>query len=278
MDLNQNNNQKTMQNNKLIIPVSIVLAGALIGGAMIYSKNPPANPSTNQQAAATTAIQKTVNIKPVTSTDHILGNPDAKLLMVEYSDTECPYCKLFSVTMEKLMDTYGKDGTVAWVYRQYPIVQLHPKAPKEAEATECVNKLAGNDVFWKYLENIYAVTPGNNGLDAAQLPIMAVQFGVNKTAFQACLDSGTFTAQIQSDVADANASGAQGTPYTIIVPKTAISDATVKQVSDMFATAAAQYHMTDPSQLGFVSIDKKVVLNGNLPYDLVQQIIAALIS
>ena len=263
-----------MGNNKLIIPVAIILAGALIGGALMYTNIPA--PSTKQQTT-TSATKKTVNTKPVTAADHILGNPDAKLAMVEYSDTECPFCKTFAATMEKIMATYGKDGTVAWVYRQFPIASLHPKAPKEAEATECVNKLAGNDVFWKYLQNIYAVTPGNNNLDAAQLPIMAVKFGVNKAAFQECLDKGIFTEKIQNDYQDALTAGGQGTPYTIIIPKNTISDTVSKQVSDMFTAASAQYGMT-PDQLGFVTSDKKVVLNGNLPYELVQQIVAALIS
>ncbi len=262
--------------NKLIIPASIILAGILIGGAVIYTHNTGGSKPADSTATAA-AAPKTADIKPVTSADHILGNPDAKVVMVEYSDTECPFCKLFTPTMEKIIDTYGKDGTVAWVYRQFPIASLHPKAPKEAEATECVNKLAGNDTFWKYLENIYSVTPANNGLDPAQLPIMAASFGVNKAAFQSCLDNGTFTAQIQADYNDAVAAGGQGTPYTVIVPKTTLTDTEVKQINDMFTTAATQYQLT-PSQLGYVTTDKKVVLNGNLPYELVQQIIAAMIS
>lgn len=261
--------------NKLIIPIAIVVAGALIGGAVIYTRSAPAG--TNNAAKTADTGPKTANIKPVTSADHILGNPDAKLVMVEYSDTECPFCKLFHVTMQKVMDTYGKDGTVAWVYRQFPIASLHPKAPKEAEATECVNQLAGNDTFWKYLAKIYEVTPSNNGLDAAQLPILAASFGVNKKDFQSCLDNGTFTAKIQTAYDDAVAAGGQGTPFTIIVPKTTLSDVTVKQVNDMLTAAAAQYNLA-PSQLGYVTTDKKVFLNGNLPYILVQQIIAALIS
>src|SRR3989344_4535934 len=134
-----------MQNNKLIIPASIIIAGALIGGAVIYTRSPASENSANNaaQANVASATNKNIAIKPVTSADHILGNPDAKLLMVEYSDTECPFCKAFMPTMEKIMDTYAKDGTVAWVYRQFPIASLHPKAPTESEATECVDKLAG---------------------------------------------------------------------------------------------------------------------------------------
>lgn len=264
-----------MQNNKLIIPISIIVAGALIGGAVIYTSSSPAKTNPSDTSANTAA--KTANIKPVTSADHILGDPAAKILAVEYSDTECPFCKTFNTTMEKIVDTYGKDSSVAWVYRQFPIASLHPRSAKEAEATECVNQLAGNDVFWKYLQKIYTVTPSNNGLDPAQLPILAASFGVDKKAVQACLDNNTFTEKIQSDVNDAMAAGAQGTPYTILVPKNKLSEVTVKQITDMFTTAALQYKLA-PDQLGYVTADKKVVLNGNLPYELIQQIIAAIIS
>jgi len=266
-----------MENNKLILPIAIVVAGALIAGAVIYTRN---DTNSNQLTAAadqSATAPKTANIKPVTSADHILGSIDAKVLMVEYSDTECPFCKAFTPTMEKIMDTYGKDNSVAWVYRQFPIASLHSRAPKEAEATECVNKLAGNDTFWKYLEKIYDVTPANNGLDPAQLPILATSFGVDKTAFQSCLDNGTFTTQIQNDYNDAVAAGGQGTPYTVLVPKTTLSDATIKKITSLFATVAAQDQFK-ADQLGYVTTDKKVVLSGNLPYDLVQQIIAAIIS
>ena len=264
-----------MQNNKLILPISIVVAGLLIAGAVIFTHG--AAPTTAGTGSQTNATPKTANIKPVTSADHILGNPNAKVLMVEYSDTECPFCKSFATTLEKVMDTYGKDSTVAWVYRPFPIVSLHPKSPKEAEATECVNKLAGNDVYWQYLEKIYAVTPSNNGLDPAQLPILAASFGVDKTAFQSCLDSGTFTAKIQSDVADATVAGGQGTPYTVLVPNKSLSDSAVKQIGTLFASAATQYNVP-AGQLGYVTTDKNVVLSGNLPYEFIQQIIVAMTS
>ena len=260
--------------NKLTIPIAIIVAGALIGGAVVYTHNPPV---AKTDATAQTA-HKTVNMKPVTSADHILGNPDAKVLAVEYSDTECPFCKTFATTLEKIIDTYGKDGTVAWVYRQYPIVGLHPRSPKEAEATECVNQLAGNDIFWKYLENIYAVTESNNKLDPAQLPILAASFGVDQKAFQSCLDSDTYTAKIQSAVNDALAIGARGTPFTVLLSKNPLSDTTAKQVSDMFTAAALQYNVASPDQLGYVTADKKVVLSGALPYEFIQQIIAAMVS
>lgn len=112
------------------------------------------------------------------SDDHVLGNPNADVLIIEYSDTECPFCKQFHETMHQVMDQYGKDGKVAWVYRHSPIDQLHPKARKEAEALECANEQGGNDAFWKYADKLFEITPSNNGLDAAQLPVIAAMIGL----------------------------------------------------------------------------------------------------
>ena len=65
--------------------------------------------------------------------------------------------------------SYGKENKVAWGFRHFPLKQLHPKAVKEAEATECANELGGNDAFWKFIDKINEVTPANNKLDQAQL-------------------------------------------------------------------------------------------------------------
>ncbi len=109
------------------------------------------------------------NMKPVTSSDHIFGDVNAPVKVVFYSDLECPFCKSFHETMTQIMNSsYGKDGKVAWVYRHFPLKQLHSKAPKEAEAAECAAELGGNDAFWKFINKINEVTPANNKLDQAQ--------------------------------------------------------------------------------------------------------------
>ncbi len=108
-----------------------------------------------------------VKIRPVSESDHILGNIDAKIIIVEYSDLECPFCKVFHSTMHQVVKEYS--GEVAWVYRHFPIVGLHPKAFREAEATECAWEQGGNEVFWKYTDKLFEVTPSNNGLEESLL-------------------------------------------------------------------------------------------------------------
>lgn len=106
-------------------------------------------------------------VRAVSSDDHILGNVSAKIIVIEYSDLECPFCKVFHNTMHQVVEK--SNGDVAWVYRHYPIPQLHPKAFREAEATECAWEQKGNDGFWKYTDKLFEITPSNNGLDEAKL-------------------------------------------------------------------------------------------------------------
>lgn len=196
---------------KLAVPLAIVIAGALIAVALYFS---------NQSRIAGPAAQEPVvaeEIRGIQSDDHVRGNPNAPIVIVEFSDTECPFCKNFHGTMKQVMDTFGKDGKVAWVYRHFPLTQLHPKAFKEAEALECAAKLGGNEVFWKYTDKLYEITPSNNGLDAAQLPIIAQEVGLDKSAFMTCLDSGKHKARIEKDVNEVVAAGGQGTPHSIII-------------------------------------------------------------
>jgi len=202
-------------------PIAIVIAGAFIAGALFFSNQTPrvsgANAPQPQQAAqATGDLEK---VKPVTAKDHILGDRNAPVKIVEYSDTECPFCKLFHSTMNQIMDEYGKAGKVAWVYRHFPLDQLHPvKARKEAVATECANELGGNDAFWKYINRFFELTPSNNQTDIdTVLPQIAREIGLDEARFASCLESGTYDKHIEEDYQNAVATGGRGTPWSIVI-------------------------------------------------------------
>ena len=195
-----------MKKLNLLIPIAIIIAGVFIAVAIVLVKSP--------SLSETASVEK---LRSVTVRDHILGNPNAQIKIIEFSDTECPFCKQFQVTMHRIMDTYGKDGEVAWVYRQYPVEQIHPKALKESEATECAGELGGNAGFWAYLDKIFEVTPSNDNLDPAELPKIARTVGLETAAFESCLASGKYAARVAEDIQEALAVGAQGTPWTIVV-------------------------------------------------------------
>jgi protein-disulfide isomerase len=198
---------------KLAVPISIVIAGALIAAALYFvnGNSAPALPADQGGGVPTK------DIRGVQKDDHILGNPNAGIVFVEYSDTECPFCKQFHSTMHQVIDEYGSDGDVAWVYRHFPLAQLHPKAAKEAEALECAAELSGNDGFWKYTDRLYEITPSNNGLDLAQLPEIAEEVGLDRAKFVTCLDSGKYAKKIQNDFDEVTAAGGRGTPHSIVL-------------------------------------------------------------
>jgi protein-disulfide isomerase len=204
--------------NNLAVPVAIIIAGAFIAGAIFYTSGKP-NTSATQGTANNTNSTQPASIPPVTSKDHILGNPDAPIVLVEYSDTECPYCKVFHQTLQQVMNDYGKDGKVAWVYRHFPLDAIHPKTRNEANGAECANELGGPEKFWAYLNKIFTITPSNNGLDPAQVPQIAKDIGLDITAFNACLSANTYKDVVENDLQGGIKAGVTGTPTTFAVIK-----------------------------------------------------------
>jgi protein-disulfide isomerase len=156
------------------------------------------------------------NVPPVTDADHIQGNKNAKVVLVEYSDFECPFCARFHPTMEQVKAEFGDD--VAWVYRHFPLT-IHPNAQKAAEASECVAKYAGNDAFWKFADGAAEEVTATNTLSDDAITSIAESTGVNMNSFQTCLDTGEMTQVVKDSMSGGLAAGINGTPGTIIVTK-----------------------------------------------------------
>ena len=206
--------------NSFAVPMAIIIAGVLVAGALYFNKGNGGSGVSNNLAvednnAAETAKEN--NVKPVSSADHVRGNPKAQVKVIEFSDPECPYCKRFHDTMNQIIDEYGKSGQLAWVYRHFPLDAIHSKARKESEALECANEQGGGVKFWAYLDRLFEVTPSNDGLDLAELPKIAEYVGLDKIQFNQCLESGKYAKRVADDLADGVKSGAQGTPYSVVV-------------------------------------------------------------
>lgn len=211
------------ERNSYLIPASIIVAGLLVAFAVFYSKSGKSVPLAEKSGSGEAARSggrpsgQAQNIRPVTSEDHILGNPQAPVKIVEFSDLECPFCKSFHPTMKRVMEEFGKDGKVAWVYRHFPLDSIHPKARKEAEASECASELGGNEKFWAYVDRLFEVTPSNNNLDPAKLPEIAQDVGLGRGRFEECLSSGRHAERVAKDLEDAINSGGNGTPYSVLI-------------------------------------------------------------
>jgi protein-disulfide isomerase len=146
--------------------------------------------------------------------DHVRGNAKAKVVLVEYSDYECPFCARFHPTMVQAVEEMG--DKIAWVYRHYPL-SFHPNAQKASEGSECVAKLAGNDAFWKYSDALAEATSKNGKLSPEAISEAAATAGVNATAFKSCLDSDEMATNVKDETAAGGGAGITGTPGTIIV-------------------------------------------------------------
>ncbi len=154
-------------------------------------------------------------VEPVSARDHVRGPRTAPVKLIEFADTECPLCKRLHPTLKRIVEDYR--GQVAWVFRHFPIAEIHPRAPKEAEAIECAAELGGEAKFWVYLDRLYEITPSGNRLDPAELSRIARHVGLETTPFEQCLTSGRHAPRVAADVAGALAAGAPGTPYTVVV-------------------------------------------------------------
>lgn len=200
--------------NQWAVPAAIVIAGALIAASLYFSRtDSPVDP--NPQAdAVNKAAEQAVVIK---DDDHVRGDRNADVTIIEYSDMECPYCKQFHATMRQIFAEYS--DRVAWVYRHFPIQNIHPKAVREAVASECVAELGNEDKFWSFLDKFYDVTPSNNETDLSILPTMAKELGIKETDFNTCLDSGKYDARINAQFNEGLATGGTGTPWSLVVTK-----------------------------------------------------------
>ena len=217
--MEQETAQSTIQTkNNLAVPIAIVIAGALIAGAVYWSARGDSVAVAPQPQAGTENTAGLENMNPIEDSDHIRGNPNAPVKIVEYVDMECPFCKRFHSTMQQVMDEYGKNGKVAWVYRHFPLDSIHSQARTEAVASECANELGGSDAFWKYADRFFELTPSNNQTNIATvLPQIAREIGLDETKFNSCLASKKYDKHIQDELDNATATGGNGTPWSIIV-------------------------------------------------------------
>lgn len=251
-------------NDQQPIVGAVLIAGLMIAGAILLKGNTtPVSPPLNNSGPEIVSL----GIRPVDDKDHILGSKTAKVVIVEYSDTECPFCKSFQSTLQQIKK---ERADVAWVYRHYPIPQLHSKAEREAEATECAFEQGGNTAFWKYLDRIFEITPSNNGLDEKELMNIADYTGLNSSAFYTCLQSGKYKDKVQADIRDAEKAGAAGTPSSVILTQKEITEKMQKEIM------AA---VNNPDAVSFGSPQKNAMrLNGALPLEMVNDILDILLK
>lgn len=165
----------------------------------------------NQPSRGKLSEEQASKVPEVTDEDHVRGNRDAQVYLIEYSDYECPFCQRFHPTAKQIVDDYG--GDVAWVYRHFPLEQLHPKARPAAMAAECVNEIGGNDAFWAFTDEVFA----NQQTALSDLEATAAKVGAGGSAFNACLESEKYAGHVDDNYEGGLSAGVTGTPGNIIL-------------------------------------------------------------
>jgi len=216
-------NKKPSQFNNLSIPISIIIAGLIIAGAIIVTNQKPETsikgtnqqtaqilPNTNSQAEPSPEqpSRESVAEFKITKDDHVRGDFNAPITLVEFSDFECPFCARHYPTMNKILNGYK--GKVRLVYKHFPL-GFHPNAQKAAEASECASE---QGKFWEYHDKIFENQ--SSGLSAEKFKQWAKDLGLNSNKFNDCLDSGKYAQKVQADYQEGLQKGVNGTPATFV--------------------------------------------------------------
>lgn len=175
--------------------VVMVVAGVI---AFRYLSSRPELPPLPQVSAAT------LDERLVRPDSHAIGSPSAPLTVVEFGDFECPMCGNAQPMVQQMLDKYG--SKVRFVFRQFPINELHPYAQTAAGASECA---AEQGKFWETERKFYQEQAD---LTEPALDRYAAEIGLNVKAMDQCLVDGTARARVQQDIDDGKAVGVQGTP------------------------------------------------------------------
>jgi protein-disulfide isomerase len=174
-------------------------------------------PSQNAQATEPSVAPPPAVVDVENGKLPLLGNKDAKVTIVEFSDFQCPFCKrYFDETHQQINDTYVKTGKVKFAYRHYPL-SFHPNAEKAAEAAECANE---QGAFWQYHDLLFGNqdnwTPLESSAAADSFTNLAGQAGIDTNQFRSCLDTGKYKANVDADLADGGKAQVDGTPTFFI--------------------------------------------------------------
>ncbi len=197
---------------------AVLFVVAILGGFNFGGDSGTGAAVDDQRADA----QQDVNAKSlIESNDPVLGNPDAEVSIIEFSDFQCPYCTRVSdgALTDFKASSYFTDGQVNLIYKHLPLSSIHPFAQKAAEASLCAQD---QDAFWEYHDVLFA---NQNALDSTSLVFYATQLGLDSGEFETCLTGGEKASEVNKELAQATSAGARGTPFFVVV-NTETGDAT----------------------------------------------------
>ncbi|OGG06197.1 hypothetical protein A2872_04200 [Candidatus Gottesmanbacteria bacterium RIFCSPHIGHO2_01_FULL_42_12] len=174
-----------------------------------------------QQPVAAAQPQRPTEGVASVDDDPVLGDKNAPITIIEFSDYECPFCKRhFDQTFPQLVKEYVDKGKVKIVYRDFPLSFHDPMATKEAVAANCAKEQGGDKKYFEFHDEIFKRTISNgNGLNDDKIQTIAKDLGLDTSKFTSCLSNKAMEDEVKKDIADGTAAGASGTP-TFLIGKT----------------------------------------------------------
>ena len=146
------------------------------------------------------------NLIPIQDEDYVVGDRNAEVSLIVYSDYECPFCQAFHPTSLRIVEEY--DGRVNMVFRHFPLDSIHALAIPMAEAAECVADQADHQGFWEYTNAVMEEKPST----PEAVREIALRTGVNANTYDNCITEGTFTDKILEQRDEGVQAGVGGTP------------------------------------------------------------------
>lgn len=153
------------------------------------------------------AVPETVRV----GDDPFLGSPTSRVVLINYSDYQCPFCVRFAVeTLPQIMREYVATGRIRYVFHDHPLLSLHPLALKAAQSVRCAGDQGR---FWEMHDLLYK---DQGSLSLVKFKSHAMQLGLNIDQFSRCLDNGKFDMSIQKASDEAMSAGFQATPSFVV--------------------------------------------------------------
>lgn len=216
-------NNKSAINSQFILPGAILLAALLISGTLIYTHIGQSDGNNAAQIGGSIkqpAASPAVSIK-LTADDHVLGNKNAKVTIVEYADFRCPFCERFFTQAEMpIISDYVNQGKANLVFRNYAF--LGQQSIWASEASECASE---QGKFWQYHDWLYknqAPESDLNYYSKSNLIKYAGQVGLNTGQFASCLNSDKYAKKVSDSLNEGKNAGVTGTPTVFINGKSII--------------------------------------------------------
>ena len=203
----------------IVIAAAVLISGGIINiNGLNSSKAETTTPPAPTITDPNTLGADTGPVKVSVDDDPVLGDKNAPVTIIEFSDYECPFCKRhFDQTFPDIKKDYIDTGKVKLVYRDLPLSFHEPMASIEAIAANCAREQGGDSVYFKIHDEMFVKTTSNGtGLKKDDLYQFAADLGLNTTQFKSCLDADKYRDEIKKDMADGDKAGATGTPSFFI--------------------------------------------------------------